>query len=65
MITNETAKTMDTAALHYTRLDLGKVIKVQEATERSFPGSCPKLCQYWDELHAVIGEIKRRQDGVR
>jgi hypothetical protein len=65
MITNETAKTMTVAALHYTRLDLGKVVAVQEKTEREFPGSCPKLGQYWDELHAVCGEIKRRQDEVR
>lgn len=64
MITSETAKTMSTAALHYTRKDLRETVEIQEKTERQFPGSCNKLGQYWDELHAVCGEIKRRQDGV-
>jgi hypothetical protein len=55
-------KTM--SELHYARLDLNAVIAVQEKTEREFPGSCPKLGQYWDDLHAVLAEIRRRQ-GVR
>lgn len=56
---------MTDAALHYTRLDLGAVIKIQEQTERAAPGSCPKLGRYWDDLHAVLGEIRRRQMAVR
>lgn len=65
MITNETAKTLSDAALHYARLDLRKTIDIQEKSEREFPGSCRKLGQYWDEFHAVIGEIRSRQEGVR
>ena len=57
-------ETKSMTELHYTRLDLWAVIQVQEKTVREFPGSCPKLGQYWDDLHAVLGEIKRRQ-GVR
>jgi hypothetical protein len=57
-------KTMTDAALRYTRLDLHETIKIQEKSEREFPGSCAKLGQYWDDLHAVLGEIKRRRDTV-
>lgn len=65
MITNETAKTMDMNTLHYARLDLKKVIDVQEKTGREHGYHIvPKLGQYWDELHAVLGEIKSRQDSV-
>lgn len=64
MITTESAKTMTPAALHYARLDLNAVIKVQEKTVREYPRSCPKLGAYWDELHAVCGEIARRQGKV-
>jgi hypothetical protein len=54
-------KTMTDAALAYARKDLNEVIAVQEKTEREFPGSCKKLGRYWDDLHAVLGEIRRRQ----
>lgn len=65
MNTTETVKTKTDAELFYARKDLNDVIKVQEKGEREFPGTFPKLGQYWDELHAVCGEIKRRQDQVR
>ncbi len=62
MITNEIAAEMTDAALHYARLDLNKVIQVQEKTGREYGYHLvPKLGAYWDELSAVVGEIKRRQ----
>jgi hypothetical protein len=65
MITNDSAKVMDIAALHYARLDLRKTIEIQERGEREAPGTFLKLGQYWDEFHAVIGEISARQRAVR
>ncbi len=56
MITNDSAKEMTIAA----------VIKVQEKTGREHGYHLvPKLGTYWDELSAVCGEMKRRQDGVK
>ncbi len=52
---------MTDAALAFAAKDLLEVISVQEKTEREFPGSCAKLGQYWDELYAVLGEIKDRK----
>lgn len=65
MITVDSAKDMDITALHYARLDLRKTIDIQERGEREMPGTFQKLGQYWDELHAVAGEIARRQRAVR
>jgi len=62
MITNDTAKTMTDASLHYARKDLNEVIQIQEKGGRAEGYHLfPKLGQYWDELSAVVGEIKRRQ----
>lgn len=65
MITQEAARTLPISTLHYARLDLVETIKIQEKGEREFPGTYPKLGQYWDELSNVLGEIKRRQAAVR
>ena len=65
MITPQSARKLDTATLHYARLDLNAVIAAQEPGERQFPGTFPKLGQYLDERHAVLGEIARRQKAVK
>ena len=63
MITQERARTLSISVLHYARLDIVKTIEIQEKGEREFPGTFPKLGQYWDELSNVLGEISRRQKG--
>ncbi len=65
MITAASAKQKSDAELTYARKDLNEVIAVQEATVREHGAlACPKLGQYWDELSAVLGEVRRRQ-GVK
>jgi hypothetical protein len=61
-ITPASARTMTDTALHFARRDLAATIAVQEDMRR---GGMPvaKLGRYWDDLHAVTGEIQRRQAG--
>ncbi len=58
----ENIKTKTDAEIFYARKDLNEVIQIQEKTEREYPGSCPKLGRYWDDLHKVLGEIARRRN---
>ena len=51
---------MSDAALAFTIADLREVIRIQEAAARTGPHAAPKLGEYWDELHACIGERNRR-----
>lgn len=56
-------KTKTTAELFYIRHDLTQTIAVQERTGREQGYHLvPKLGAYQDELFAVLGEIKRRQN---
>lgn len=49
--------------LDFARKDLMQVIGIQEQTARDIgPHMVPKLGQYHDDLHAVIGELIRRRD---
>jgi len=50
---------MSLSALSYTRKDLNDVIRVQEDAARK-GAYCPKLGAYWDDLHEVLGELRRR-----
>ncbi len=53
-----------TNALAYTRKDLKAVIQVQEATVKAHgAASCPKLGEYWDDLCAVLNEMRLRGAG--
>lgn len=61
MITIESAKNMTWEQLLYARKDLGEVIRVQEDSAKQ-GYHCPKLFVYWDEMHAVVGEIFRRRN---
>lgn len=50
---------MTDAELNYARKDLNEVIRVQEAGIRKGM-HCPKLGSYWDDLHAVLAEVRAR-----
>lgn len=57
-------KSMTEAELNWNRKDLNEVIAVQEAGLRQGV-HCPKLGAYWDDLHAVLAEVRiRRGQGV-
>jgi hypothetical protein len=53
-------KAMTPAELAFARLDLWKVIRLQEAMKKA-GHPVAKLGEYWDDLHGVMGEIRRRQ----
>ena len=55
---------MSDAALAWTIADLREVIRVQESAART-GHAAPKLGEYWDELHACIGERNRRAGADR
>ena len=50
---------MTDSELSYTRKDLNEVIEIQEAGIK-VGMHCPELGRYWDELHAILGEVSRR-----
>ncbi len=64
MLTADRLTRMSDSGLIWTRDDLKAVIAIQEETVRQHgPGACPKLNEYWDDLHATLGEIKARASG--
>ena len=42
------------------RIDILEVLAIQEKSERTYPGTCPKIGAYWDELYTVNEELARR-----
>ena len=52
--------TMTKAQLIWARTDLNEVIECQEAMAKA-GFRTPKLGHYWDELHAVVGELQKRK----
>jgi len=61
----ETVKGLDLATLFFVRADLTATVAAQEGIARAHgDNAAPKLGRYTDELHAVAGEIRRRQNSV-
>ena len=56
-------RAMTDGELAFARKDLNEVIAIQEAGVK-VGMHCPKLGTYWDDLHAVLAEIRRRQKGA-
>lgn len=61
MITPKTAKTMSTESLRYALKDLNEVIEIWDRADERGIATNPKLGVYFDERHAVIGELKVRE----
>lgn len=61
MITTATARKLTAAELEYAARDIREAIEAQEPTARQYGmAAVPKLGTYYDELHAVAAELKRR-----